>query len=126
MHQGVEVLAAVLLLVLEAPAHLAAREADENHLPLRRRQVPGRRAGRHVRAVAGRGIRDPVARRARETGRALPVDPAQDAHRVGQARVELERSLSRDVAVLAARVLEHGAHGLERGHALFLRRRRGR
>ena len=34
------------------------------------------------------------------------------------AVVELQRRVARDVAVLAARVLEHLLHGLERGEAL--------
>src|SRR5207245_5090786 len=49
---------------------------------------------------------------------------AHDAHRVGLSIVELQGSLSRDVAVLAAGVLEHGPHRFERGQAFFLRHRR--
>jgi hypothetical protein len=37
---------------------------------------------------------------------------------VRQAGVELERRIARDVAVLAARVLEHLLHGGEGGHSL--------
>jgi len=51
---------------------------------------------------------------------------ALDVHRMAHARVELQRRIARDVAVLAARVLQHGAHGLECGQTVILRSRFGR
>jgi hypothetical protein len=51
--------------------------------------------------------------------------PAHHAHRVGQSRIELQRRIAGDVAVLAARMLEHllhGGKGGDRSSALRVRR----
>ncbi len=77
-----EVLAAVLLRILQARQRSRAREADEDHLLVRRRQLPVRRAGRHVRAVARRRVRRAVAGRAREPGRAVAFGAALHVLRV--------------------------------------------
>jgi hypothetical protein len=55
---------------------------------------------------------------------AAAVGAALDVHRVRQALVVLQRRVTGDVAVLAARVLEHLPDGLERVHSLLLIRGR--
>src|SRR5258706_1607136 len=58
-----------------------------------------------------------MAGHAGKAGRALPPAPPLDVLPVGAAAVELQGRVPGDVAVLAARVLEDLAHGLEGGQA---------
>jgi hypothetical protein len=53
----------------------------------------------------------------------MAIAATLDVHRVRQALIVLERRVAGDVAVLAARVLQHLPDGFERAHRLraFLR-----
>src|SRR5262249_9551351 len=62
------------------------------------------------------------ARRALQAERPLAVAAAEDVQGVDAPLVELEGRIARDVAILAARVLQHGLDRLERGEAFFLGR----
>src|SRR5207249_1293303 len=98
-------------------------EPDENHLLARRGEMPAGSAGRHVLAPAHRRVVGGVARRTRKPRGAVAVRPAHDALTVDPAVVELQRRVPEDVAILAARVLQDRAHGLEGGDPLLLFRR---
>src|SRR5262249_20861092 len=64
-----------------------------------------------------------VARGAALADHAAPVGAAQHVLRVRVAVVALQRRVAAGMAVLAARVLEDAAHGLERGEASLGARR---
>src|SRR5215469_8510949 len=76
LHQCLEILPAVRLLILEVAAKLSAREVDEHHLGLMRWQVPVRSPGRHVRSVARGRVLARVTRRAAQSDRAPPIGTA--------------------------------------------------
>src|SRR5262249_13765149 len=114
LQEGFHVLAAVFLCVLEPRAEVALREADEDHLVPGRRQAPTGGSGRHVGAITRRGVGGRVAGGTGEARGAQSQGAALDVLVVGETLVELEGRVTRDVAVLAARVLEDRLHGVER------------
>lgn len=87
-----------------------------------------------MRTVAGGRIDDVVAVGAGKPGSAMTVGAVHDLHLVRQPGVELQRRVAGDVAVLAARMLQHLLYRGERGDRLGAlvgddlqrRRRRGR
>ena len=77
---------------------------------------------RRVLAVAVGRVRHAVARHAALADLALAVGAALHVHDVRVAVVALQRAITARMAVLAARMLQHAAHRLERHKALLPRR----
>src|SRR3981081_3660314 len=74
-------------------------------------------SGRHVGAITGRWVRGEVTSRAVKTYGASSGGAAANVLALGGSLAALHRRASREVTVLAARVLEHGADCLERRNA---------
>src|SRR5262249_47826191 len=75
--------------------------------------MPVRGAGRHVQPITRRRVRAEMTCSATKTHRAFPAGPAPNVLGVRSALVKLQRGISGNVAILTARVLEHGADCLE-------------
>src|SRR5205823_9313300 len=107
LEQRRQVLTAIGLLVFEGATEFAARNADEDHLGLGRRQMPVRRSGRHVGTPGRRRVRREMTGAAGKPRSSFSIGPAHDVLGVRAPLVELKRCVTGDVAILATRVLEH-------------------
>ena len=117
------VLAAVARRVPDLLAKRTRLGADEDEFLLGLRHVPSlHHTWRDMEAIVARRIRRAVARRALGTRHPVSRRPAQNVHRMHPPLISLQRRVACGMAVLAARVLEDRAHGLEEGEALGLRR----